>query len=116
MSQPVKRGFVKNPPYSSKSRYTVVSELLEQTRLFRSPDIFLCHNSKDKKFVRKLSRDLNRVGVDGWLDEWELEAGDSLHACSGNALLQCKFVWVIISPCLLKSSWCLDELSQSLSR
>ncbi|MFH1919043.1 MAG: toll/interleukin-1 receptor domain-containing protein [Planctomycetota bacterium] len=84
--------------------------------LCRTPDVFLCHSSKDKRFVRTLARDLDRVGVDGWLDEWELEAGDPLHLCIGRALSQCRYVAVVLSPALVKSAWCMEELGAALNR
>jgi hypothetical protein len=48
--------------------------------------LFLCHSSKDKKFVRQLAEELTELSVDVWLDEWELQPGDSLHECIGSAL------------------------------
>ena len=39
----------------------------------REPHIFLCHSSANKDFVRKLAKDLNYFGLDGWLDEWEID-------------------------------------------
>jgi hypothetical protein len=66
--------------------------------------------------VRTLSGDLNLLGVDAWLDEWELEAGDSLSRCLGHALESSRFVGVVITPAFCDSEWCLDELGQALSR
>lgn len=82
----------------------------------REPHIFLCHSSTNKDFVRKLAKDLNYFGLDGWLDEWEIEAGDYLHESIGNALQKCRYVGVVISPSFIESEWCNDELRQSLSR
>lgn len=82
----------------------------------REPDIFLSHNSADKDFVRRLAVDLNYFGLDGWLDEWELEVGDSLHASLANALEKCKYVAVVISKSFNESQWCCDELHQALTR
>ena len=36
-------------------------------------DIFLCHSTVDKAFVRRLARDLREVMVSAWFDEWELD-------------------------------------------
>lgn len=38
-------------------------------------DVFLCHNSKDKPQVKKIGRQLRRLGLRVWLDEWELRPG-----------------------------------------
>ncbi|MCL2041490.1 MAG: toll/interleukin-1 receptor domain-containing protein [Bacteroidales bacterium] len=40
-------------------------------------DVFISHSSKDKEFVRKLAKDLQRNGIEVWLDEWTLKIGDS---------------------------------------
>jgi hypothetical protein len=40
--------------------------------------VFLSHNEKDKPFVKKLARDLDSHGVKYWLDEAEINVGDSL--------------------------------------
>ena len=87
-----------------------------RVRLRRTPDIFISHSSKDNNLARKLSRDLNLLGVDAWLDEWELEAGDSISRCLGQALESSRFVGVVITPAFRDSEWCLDELGQALSR
>jgi hypothetical protein len=84
--------------------------------LKRRPDIFISHSSADKEFVEKLSHALTKVGVDVWLDEWEMEVGDSLHRSLGVALEESRFVGLVISPRFLSSDWCMEELSQALSR
>ncbi len=38
-------------------------------------DVFLSHNSKDKRTVRQLAEALRRCGLNVWLDEWELVPG-----------------------------------------
>jgi hypothetical protein len=83
--------------------------------LRRKPDCFLSHSSGDKSFVRKLADNLTRVGVDVWLDEWEMEAGDSLRDSLGIALEKSKYVCLVISPKMVKSEWCRDEIVQALA-
>jgi hypothetical protein len=38
--------------------------------------IFLSHNSKDKPFVRRLSKGLQAHGIRVWVDEAEMQLGD----------------------------------------
>jgi hypothetical protein len=59
---------------------------------------------------------LAMVGVDVFLDSWELEVGDSLHRSLAYALQQSRFVGIVISPEFAKSEWCIDELSEALAR
>ncbi len=82
----------------------------------RQPDIFLSHNSQDKPIVRKLAKHLNRFGLDAWLDDWELEIGDSLHESIGRALEGSRYVGIVITKSFLESNWCMNELRQTLSR
>jgi len=39
-------------------------------------DVFLCYNSKDKSYVKKIAKMLKERGVLPWLDEWEFRPGD----------------------------------------
>jgi hypothetical protein len=51
-----------------------------------------------------------------WLDEWELQPGDSLHGVIGAALEKTAFVGVVISPNSIKSKWVQRELQAALAR
>ena len=42
------------------------------------PDIFISHSSKDKPAAFHLAKILNYCAIDVWLDDWELEVGQSL--------------------------------------
>jgi hypothetical protein len=70
----------------------------------------------DKPFVRRLAGHLSGLGVHVWLDEWELEPGDSLHGCIGHALHTVSHVGVVLSPASVSSRWCQSELEQALAR
>jgi hypothetical protein len=43
-----------------------------------SKDIFKCHSSLDKQFLRFLIKLLKEENINAWLDEGELNTGDSL--------------------------------------
>lgn len=82
----------------------------------KQAQIFLCHSHADKPFVRRLAGHLSGLGVHVWLDEWELEPGDSLHGCIGRALQTVAHVGVVLSPDSVSSRWCQSELEQALTR
>jgi len=82
----------------------------------RIPHIFLSHNHNNKSIVRKLARDLNKFGIDVWLDEWEIKVGESLHKSIGKAIEKSKYIGIAITPEFVKSDWCNDELIQALAR
>ena len=78
--------------------------------------IFLSHNSKDKPWVRELAKRLTDDGVTVWLDEAELNIGDSLIERISSAIEQMKFVAAVISPNSIGSAWVQKELSLAMSK
>lgn len=77
--------------------------------------IFLSHSSIDKDFVRSLKSNLEKEGIDVWLDEAELEVGDSLVEKIAKAIFKVKYVAVVLSPSSVKSDWFRKELSLAMS-
>lgn len=82
----------------------------------RQPQLFLSHSSVDKKFVRRLAKDLSACEVDVWLDEWEIEPGDSISKQVGVGLSLCKYVAVIMSKSSVTSRWVDEELELAITR
>jgi len=80
------------------------------------PSVFLCHSHADKPFVRRIAKELDELNVDVWLDEWELELGDSLHDCIGSAIEASAYIAVTLSPSSIKSKWCRSELQAALAK
>jgi hypothetical protein len=70
----------------------------------------------DKIVVRKLAEDLSFLEVDAWLDEWELQTGDSLHDVITGAMEKAAYVAVILGDNYSDSRWARDELKQELAR
>ncbi|WP_293367485.1 toll/interleukin-1 receptor domain-containing protein [Nevskia sp.] len=80
------------------------------------PSVFLSHSSKDKAFTRKLAERLTLAGVRVWLDEAEINIGDSLLTKISTAIETTDFVAVIISHNSVQSSWVQSELQMAMSR
>ena len=80
------------------------------------PSVFLSHSSKDKSFVRKLAERLRSCGVRVWLDEAEIRIGDSLIARIGEAIDECDFCAVVLSPSSVESEWVQRELRLALNK
>lgn len=87
-----------------------------EARATRRPDLFLSHSSRDKKIVRTLAQNLSWCGLDVWLDEWELQVGDSLQDVLAQALSRAKFVGVVVGGNFSDSPWANDELKIGLAR
>lgn len=49
-------------------------------------DVFLSHNSADKPAVEELAQRLRAVGLEPWLDKWNLVSGDSWQPALEEAL------------------------------
>ncbi|MGD9725838.1 MAG: toll/interleukin-1 receptor domain-containing protein [Nitrospiraceae bacterium] len=78
--------------------------------------VFLSHNSKDKPWVRELAKRLTQDGVVVWLDEAELNIGESLIDKISAAIDQMKFVAAVISAHSVQSAWVQKELSLAMSK
>jgi hypothetical protein len=80
------------------------------------PDIFISHSSKDKVVAAGLATDLNFVGVDVWLDQWELQIGQSLTDEIAKAMDVSRYIAILITENYNKSVWTKTEYKKALSR
>ena len=78
-------------------------------------DVFLSHNSVDKKWVIKLKEDLERYGVSVWLDKDEIRPGDLFAKALEQGLSEAGSVALIISPESVASGWVEEEYYRALS-
>ncbi|MGY3975514.1 toll/interleukin-1 receptor domain-containing protein [Aeromonas mytilicola] len=78
--------------------------------------VFLSHNSKDKPWVRALAERLMADDVVVWLDEAEINIGDSLIDKIAEGIKEMKFVAAIISKNSVESSWVQKEISIAMSK
>lgn len=51
------------------------AEIIRKKTANNEFDVFLCHNIKDKVFIKKIGEQLKSLGIRPWLDEWELVPG-----------------------------------------
>lgn len=79
------------------------------------PGVFISHNAGDKAFVRLLGADLAAQGVRPWIDEAELNIGDSLITKIGSAIDELDFFAVVLSPRSVDSAWVHQELEVALT-
>lgn len=78
--------------------------------------IFLSHSHADKPFARRLAADLIRHGVRVWIDEAEIEVGDSLIAKIRAGLDEMDYVGAILSPDAVHSQWVQEELDVAMNQ
>ncbi|MFC7381857.1 toll/interleukin-1 receptor domain-containing protein [Sphaerisporangium rhizosphaerae] len=79
-------------------------------------DVFLCHANGDKRlYVRPLAEALARRGVSCWIDEAEIEIGDSIVDAVNAGLRLSRYVLVIITDNFLSRPWTRKEMNAALS-
>ena len=77
--------------------------------------IFLSHNRKDKPFVRRLNERLQAHGIRVWVDEAEMQLGDSLLTKIESAIRDCHYLGVVLSPHSITSEWVRREVNMALT-
>lgn len=77
--------------------------------------VFLSHNHHDKPFVRKLAADLQAHNVICWLDEAEMQIGDSLIQKIREGIDNSDYFAVIVSPHSVVAPWVANELDVAMS-
>nr|WP_269316554.1 toll/interleukin-1 receptor domain-containing protein [Methanobrevibacter arboriphilus] len=75
----------------------------------------MSHATEDKeRFVEEFAKKLRKDGIDAWYDNWEMNAGDSLTEKVFEAIGNCDFFIVILSPISIKKPWVKEELNAAL--
>jgi hypothetical protein len=79
------------------------------------PRIFVSYSSKDSEIVHRIRRDLEKAGIDCWIDLSTIGTGDRLQdAIFGEGIPQCNVFFAYITENYLESKWCMKELRQAL--
>jgi TIR domain len=81
-----------------------------------SADLFLSHSSKDKELALRLATDLSFCGVDSWLDDWEIQIGQSVVDVVAGAMEKARYIAILISDNYNKSVWTKREYKKALAR
>jgi TIR domain len=78
-------------------------------------DCFVSYFSGDKEFVRRLEQDLRFREIELWLDEHEIEVGDSISGKIEQGLTQSYTFMIVLSPEALSRAWVKEELRAAYS-
>ena len=76
--------------------------------------IFISYNHKDKEFAQSLARNLVLARHNVWIDEWELNAGDSLIDKIQGAIGASDAIIAILSGNSINSEWCKSPFGNSI--
>ena len=115
------KGWLVTPPTSAESSNQLIRDALcvekADTRHEKYHGIFLSHTGGDKPFVRQLRRDLMAHGVAKvWVDEAEIEVGDSLISKIEEGMAETRYIGVVLSSKSIAAPWVKKELEIAINR
>lgn len=76
--------------------------------------VFLSHSSIDKPFIRQLASDLSKENILVWLDEQQIQVGDSISSKISQGLVESDYFIIAMSENSAKSEWVSRELNTAL--
>lgn len=77
--------------------------------------VFLSHSSSDKPAVEELARRLRQIGIEPWLDKWNLIPSEPFQPALEQALEECSTCAVFIGPSGL-GPWQNEEMRAAIDR
>ena len=80
------------------------------------PNIFISHSSRDKQAALRLATVLNFCAIDVWLDDWELDVGQSLTDEIAKAMEDSRYIAILITENYNTTVWTKTEYKKALSR
>lgn len=81
------------------------------------PRAFVSHSHDDKAIAGDLALRLRGLGVDAWVDKWEIRPGDSLiQKIFEEGIKGCKVFLILLSKSSVQSKWVREELDVAMVR
>lgn len=103
-----------------KEENYIVNELWRREKVAQDVveprNVFLCHASADKPFVRQVWSDLANLGHKPWLDEYEIKVGDSIVQKINEGTKEAGALVLFLSKASAESAWVQREWSSALAR
>lgn len=114
-------GWVITPPSSEATANRLILDAVELEKEDPHHEkyhgIFLSHTGADKPFVRQLRKDLLEHGVPRvWVDEAEIDVGDSLTAKIEEGMKETRYIGVVLSAKSIGAPWVKKELDIAINR
>lgn len=80
-----------------------------------APRAFVSHSHVDREKAVALATALRGRGVDAWIDQWEIQPGDSLiQKIFSEGLQNCQVFLILLSQASVSSRWVREELDVAL--
>jgi len=86
----------------------------QQKQALLKPGVFISYAKEDLWTVELLTDSLERDGINFWLDDKDLHAGDSIDTTIAEAIRGAWLFLVLLTPTSLASHWVMRELEQAL--
>lgn len=103
-----------------KEKNYILNEVWEREKTMMaakgSKNLFLCHSSADKPFVKQVYLDLGRAGHKPWLDEFEVGVGDSIVSKIEEGATEAGALILFMSKAAAESNWVKREWNSALAR
>jgi hypothetical protein len=82
---------------------------------FAPPRAFMCHASEDKaRFVIPFAVGLRNAGIDAWVDQWDIRAGDSIvRKIFDEGIGQAEVAIIVLSTFSVTKPWVREELDSA---
>ncbi|KOG29363.1 toll/interleukin-1 receptor domain-containing protein [Streptomyces resistomycificus] len=78
-------------------------------------DAFISYAHIDAPWVSKLADNLHRLGLDVWLDQWEMVAGQRVATRLQDGLTKAGAVVAVVSRSWVESGWCGEEFAAAVT-
>ncbi|MGW1966625.1 TIR domain-containing protein, partial [Streptomyces sp. NPDC001935] len=78
-------------------------------------DVFVSYAHEDKPWARKLAENLHRLGLDVWLDQWEIAGGELVASRLQDGLAKAGTVVAVVSRHWMDSGWCGEEFAATVT-
>lgn len=80
------------------------------------PGVFISHRGEDANLAERLADDIRQAGFQVWLDEWEIDLGDSIVERINSGLENARYVVLCYSNAGVLSPWMGREWMSALAR
>jgi len=95
-----------------------IQSILQLFRRLSVPDrkVFVCHATEDKPTARRIAAYMRQAGAEVWLDEWEINVGDSIVERINEGLSGATHMLLLLSATSVQKPWVRREFSSALMR
>lgn len=79
----------------------------------KKPTLFISYSSKDKEKALYLAKELEKRGIDTWIDQWGIKVGDNFSEKIYQGIQNCDYFAILLTKNSVNSRWVKEELSMA---